>query len=68
MGNSRKWPVGVNPRRDERREEAAARQALRDERTSEEQAELLLGRPGNSRRERSRLAIARLAATKEAKS
>lgn len=55
MGNTRKWPVGVNPRRNERREEATVRQELRDERSSEQQAELLLGRPGRSKRERVRL-------------
>jgi len=51
----RKYPVGVDPRRDERAREADERQAARDKRTTEEQLALLDSRPGESARERERL-------------
>lgn len=52
---TRKWPVGVDPRRTRRRENAAERRATYALRTVEDQLALLGQRPGESRHERRRL-------------
>jgi len=51
----RRFPIGVDPRRERRQEQAAARQAEYDKLTNEQKVERALARPGNSARELTRL-------------
>lgn len=48
-------PVGHDPGKEERRQQAEVRQANRNERTPEQQIELIKQRPGKSRKEYARI-------------
>ena len=53
----RRYPIGHDPRREQRRDEALARQALYTKLTREERVARAQSRPGNAKRELGRLEI-----------
>lgn len=55
QGHGRRHPIGVDPRRDTRRERATSRAVARTARTAAQQLEEIMTRPGSSTREVARL-------------